>query len=1046
MKKIILKVLKILGITIGSIILLMVLLPTLFPGVVSNKIKAWANGAITGELNFSKASLSFFNHFPSLTLTLHDFSLKGSAPFQNDTLVSAKEIALGVNLASIFSEKININEIYLTKANIHVQVDTAGNANYNVYKSTPSTKEKTTSDSSSASLKIERIQIDHSNIIYDDHSIPILITAYDFNYAGQGDLSKSIFDLQSNLNVGRFSLAYAGQEYIHSKKLNADLITKINTGSLSFIFEKNDLKINSLPVKFKGRMDFLKEGYDMDFRLLSGATDLHDVFTALPPEYGDWMEKTNINGPTEINAALTGRYDATTNTMPSLSFDMKVRKGYIAYDKAPAPIQNIYLDFRAALPHFNMDSLYIHIDSLYFNLGKGYFNSVVRVQGLNIPHLHARINSELDLDLWSKALGLKPYEVKGIYTMNFTAEGEYKKGVVYRGWRKTPDTTIVSIPSFNLQSSLKDGYFKYATLPQGISNINFKLDAACKDNDFHHTTLSVTDLNATALNNFIKGQFHLYDAKDYSMDADISSVINLAEIQKFYPLDSMSVAGDLNVDIKAKGKYIPEKRVFPVTTAKLSLHNGSVQTKYYPHPIEQIQVDAAVVNTTGNMKGMKVNVTPISFLFEGQPFKIKADLQNFDNLKYDVASKGIIDVGKIYKVFSQKGIDVKGFIRTNLLLRGLQSDATAGLYDRLRNSGKLELKDISITLENFPKPFVIKTGVFEFKQEKVWFRQFLANYGSSNFTLNGYLGNVIAYATKPKAVLTGKFDLNSDYILVDEFTAFGDTKAPATSNVQQKPAATPSGVVIVPANLSITFNASAKKVQYNGLDIRNFKGEMRMGSGKIILNQTGFVLIGAPIVMDASYGSLSPTKAYFTYKIDAKDFDVKRAYKEIKIFHDMATSASKAEGIISLNYELGGKLDANMMPIYPSLKGKGVISLQKVKVNGLKLFGAVSKATGRDSVNNPDLSKVDIKSSINNNIITIERTKMRVFGFRPRIEGQMSLDGKLNLKFRLGLPPFGIFGIPMTITGTSENPKVNMRRGKDSDSLEETEDKDDEGE
>ena len=34
---------------------------------------------------------------------------------------------------------------------------------------------------------------------------------------------------------------------------------------------------------------------------------------------------------------------------------------------------------------------------------------------------------------------------------------------------------------------------------------------------------------------------------------------------------------------------------------------------------------------------------------------------------------------------------------------------------------------------------------------------------------------------------------------------------------------------------------------------------------------------------------------------------------------------------------------------------------------------------------------------------------MRVFGFRPRIEGQASLDGKLNLRFRLGLPPLGGF-------------------------------------
>ena len=128
-----------------------------------------------------------------------------------------------------------------------------------------------------------------------------------------------------------------------------------------------------------------------------------------------------------------------------------------------------------------------------------------------------------------------------------------------------------------------------------------------------------------------------------------------------------------------------------------------------------------------------------------------------------------------------------------------------------------------------------------------------------------------------------------------------------------------------------------------------------------------------------------------------------------------------------------------MHPLYPSLKGGGVLAIKNVRLSGLKLFNAVSKATNKDSINNPSLEGVNIKSTIANNIINIERTKMRVFGFRPRFEGQVSFDGKLNLKFRLGLPPLGIFGIPMTITGTQDNPIIKMRKGSETDQLEETE-------
>lgn len=95
------------------------------------------------------------------------------------------------------------------------------------------------------------------------------------------------------------------------------------------------------------------------------------------------------------------------------------------------------------------------------------------------------------------------------------------------------------------------------------------------------------------------------------------------------------------------------------------------------------------------------------------------------------------------------------------------------------------------------------------------------------------------------------------------------------------------------------------------------------------------------------------------------------------------------------------------------------------------MMNAVSKATRRDSLNNPDLRDVEIKSTINRNIITIERFKMRVAGFRPRFEGQVSFDGRLNMSGRLGLPPFGLIGIPLTITGTQDKPVIILKRNKE---------------
>ncbi|MDO7743164.1 MAG: hypothetical protein MUP99_05300, partial [Pedobacter sp.] len=78
---------------------------------------------------------------------------------------------------------------------------------------------------------------------------------------------------------------------------------------------------------------------------------------------------------------------------------------------------------------------------------------------------------------------------------------------------------------------------------------------------------------------------------------------------------------------------------------------------------------------------------------------------------------------------------------------------------------------------------------------------------------------------------------------------------------------------------------------------------------------------------------------------------------------------------------------------------------------------------------------------IDRNIITIERFKMRIAGFRPRFEGQVSFDGRLNLSGRIGLPPFGIIGIPLSVTGTQDKPKVALKRNKEGKLEEAAEDK-----
>jgi AsmA protein len=1061
-RRILVKGLKISGITAGALLLLLFLLPYLFPYFVSDKIRQWAKGSIQTELDFSYARLSFFRHFPALTLTLYQVKIQGSAPFEKQTLLEAGELSLGVDIRSVFSE-LSIDKIFLDNASVNIQVDSSGHPNYNIYASKSAKAASSPDSSAGASLKIKRIHIKNSHLQYNDLSVPLLLEATDLNYEGSGDLSQAIFDLQTHLEIGSMDFYYNKQPYFLKKKLNADLVTRINTSSLALYFEQNDLHINQASLAFTGRFEFLKDGYNVDLWLSSTDADLHDMLTALPPGVVTWLSKTRVNGKGDINAALKGRYSATTKSMPDLTVDLRIRDGLVASNETPSPVKNLLLDLKCRLPGLNTDSLFVSVDSLFFNVDRDYFKASLRMKGLSQPWVSARIRSEIDLEKWQRALGIAAFDLKGRYDLDLRAEGQYATSIITKAGVRSvkKDTVISSIPLFMVQSALKNGYLKYASRPEAIKDISFNLDASCSDPDYHHARFFLDNFNASVLGNYVRGFFHLRNAIDFPVEAAVETSFHLSDLEKAYPLDSLSLAGDLSAHIRTYGKYQPSKRLFPVTTADLHLDNGRIQTKYYPHPLEDVKVSAQIVNTGGSLKDLSISLTPISLRFEDQPFMIKADLENFDDLRYNITSRGALDIGRIWQVFAGQGYEVKGMVETGFSLKGKQSDAAAGRYDRLFNTGMLRVKDLEVSAEQFPYPFHIQEGLFRFNQDKMWFDDFHAAYGSSEFTLKGWLSNLIGYLSDAHEPLQGDFSLASSYILLDQFMAFSGSPGQVDSSAQlaarssqpslsssqlaaRRSQLPPSGVIIIPDDLSIRLHANVKNVQFNGLEIDDFKGGVTIDSGMVRLDTTAFTLVGAPIEMDASYKNLSAQAARFEYHIGANNFDVHKAYQQIRVFHDLAPSAAKAEGIISLDYRLAGRLNANMRPVYPSLKGGGVITLGKVKVKGLKLFRAVSKETNKD-VNDPDLSKVEIKSSINNNIITIERTRMKVSTFKLRMEGQTAFDGRLNLQFRVGLPPFGVIGIPLRITGTQDHPLVKGGKGSKNDALEETEDKEEEG-
>jgi AsmA protein len=938
------KAVKISAITVAAVmatLIFLVFTPMIFREKFAAIVKSTANKELKTEMNFSEMEVSFFHHFPNMTITLRDFSLRSSPPFLQDTLISARDISFGVNLKSLFSGPLRITRVYINKGKVAMQYNENGASSFEVYNASKKDTVETadTTPAAPVAFQIDNIYFIQTDFIYSDASIPLKVEVHGINYRGKSKFKDDILRLDSRVAIDSLDLWYDNVRYLKSKPVKANLTTSINMSSLNMKFEKNDLYIKDIPFEFKGEFNFRKDGY----------------------------------------------------------------------------------------------SLFLSLFSMF---GKEYFSGSVYLVSTNTLWVSAKADVNIDLQTWTQAFGVRDYALSGLFSMKLNAQGEYATGPDSAS--RKPATVIRSIPDVTFSSKLTNGSLRIGQLPQAITGISFNLDAATRNHDYRSVTVRMENLKAAFMKNTIEGFFRVNGLRDLPLEGHLVTRVNLAEIRNVIPIDSLDLKGMLDINLDVNGNYAPEKKLFPEADLSLSLKNGFIRTKYFPVPLENINIAATVNNATGQLSGTKIILEPLSFTFEGNPFVVNAKLDNPDDLAYDITAHGSVDVSKIYHLFSQEGLDLDGFVSMNLVLKGRQSDAMAGRYDRLLNKGRLELRDIAFASEFLPLPFVVKEGVFRFDNDDIRFEKFSSVYGSSDITLDGHLTNVVNYVLADNQKLKGSFTFSSNYLLVDEFLAHIEESS-ASSPQSAVVDSTVPGVIVVPGNLEIGLNTDIKKIRFQNLDINSLTATVEVKQGMLLLKDMSFDLIGCKVAMDATYGSVNPNRAFFDFHVKADNFDIKRAYNEVALFRNISTSAGKCEGIVSLEYTLKGKLDEGMNPIYPSLEGNGVLTLEKVKVMGLKLFTSMSRNLEKEQIKDPDLSKVEIRTTIKKNVITLEKTRMKFAGFRFRISGETNFNGRMNLRTRLGLPPLGIVGIPMRILGTQENPKFKYGRGTKDEDVEETE-------
>ncbi len=997
---------------LAILILAAIILPSVFESQIRVDLEKEIDSQIDAEVTFSKVSLRLFNHYPNLTLSLNDLLVMGKEEFRTDTLAAIKEARMELRLWSLLTKHlIEVKSIQLYDPEIHVYVLKNGRANYKVTKSSSDSLKK--NRPSAVNIEIEKFSIHSGNIFYTDWQRNIFVSAIDIEHQGGGDFLKDVFDYNTNTIIRQFSLKYDDVQYFYEKTIGLDLVMEMNLPESKFTFKENQIQINHFKFSVDGFFQQVINEYAMKLKFEAQETSFKNILSLVPGLYMKSFDYMETNGDLGFSGMLDGVYSAETKEMPAFHFDIRVKNAMVKIDSLPEGFNNINFDLAIENQERILDSTIFDLKNFNVEFGMHPIHGRIKIQGLHTPRINADVFADLEIATLERLFPIKKLALKGKLNFELKANGLYDE-------RKS------ITPAFSLNLQLADGYIKFDTMPRPISNINFHLNAENKDGKMQSSIVDFRKIHAEVDDNTLHGFLKLKGYPDTEIDADISADLDLADIEKIYPLKDYKINGKFNLDILAKGLYSKSKKKFPLVDTKMKLLDGSVKYKNYPYPIRDIQFFAEAASKTGNREDAKLSVSKLTYTLEDEPFEITGSLSDLNNYQYSLTINGKADLSKLAQVYPLNGIQLTGIVDAQLKTSGLLSDLEKGNYTKVSSEGQVRFNNVGVSGPGIKNPIEISKALLTFTPEKIILEEMEARLGKSNVKLKGDISNYMAFATESKDLIKGDLNLTCDSIDVNEWMPPAKT---ATHKPLADTAHTKLMVIEVPMNIEFVFDSDIKGIKYEDLKITDMKGEITIKEGVLSLHETGFNSLNAKFIFSGDYNTIDMKHPIFDFDLNVKDLDIHRTFQEINLMRKLAPSAANTYGKFSVTYKLQGELDKAMQPKLETLKGGGVMRIADAKINGMKMFDEISKSAKKKEINNPHLRDFEMVTEIRDNKIVVKPFSIKVSGFDADIEGVNTMNGIIDYLVKIELVPLTKIKIPFHVTGRYDNPKVAIGKG-----------------
>ncbi|HRI01496.1 MAG TPA: AsmA-like C-terminal region-containing protein [Saprospiraceae bacterium] len=473
------------------LLLAAVLVPLLYKKEIQNKIKTEANKQINGTLEFKDVDLSFFTHFPKLTVSLNNIELRSFATVDSSILFSAKKCSVSLPFWSLFEldKGFTIQSFDLDGALINIISTKEGQANYNITKSDSSSA---SNSNSNLNLKLQKYSFTNCEINYIDRSADgMIIQLKNLNHTGKGDFNNKIFALTTQTKIDSLTAILGGIKYLNRVKLNSTLDLEIDQLNSIYKIKENKFALNELQLAATGEVQMNPdESIKIQMEINNPGNQFKDVFSLLPYAYTKDFAAVKSSGDFSLNGKINGLFDSKKESYPDWNFLLKINNGNIQYPNMPVSLKDLNLDLKSINKGPSKKYHSINIKPLHFILNRNAVDGFLSMDQLEQdPHISGQLKGAFSLQDYKQLIPIDPnVKLEGLIKMDldFDATQSQVTTAQYNSIKCTgfaeiqqlqyadPTMPLVAIPSMTMQFSPQAINLNSSQLKLGKSDLELK--------------------------------------------------------------------------------------------------------------------------------------------------------------------------------------------------------------------------------------------------------------------------------------------------------------------------------------------------------------------------------------------------------------------------------------------------------------------------------------------------------------------------------------------------------------------------------------------